>query len=41
MTKNKHAPKKQALKTPTTSVKPKTTKNVDINNLFSDVWTKK
>jgi len=41
MTKSKHAPKKQASKTPSTSAKPKITKNVDINNLFSDVWTKK
>ncbi|WP_457749497.1 TonB C-terminal domain-containing protein [Sulfurimonas sp.] len=41
MTKSKHTPKKQTSKTPVTSVKPQTSKNIDINNLFSDVWTKK
>ncbi len=39
MTKSKHSAKKMASKAPPSSKK--TVKNVDINNLFSDVWTKK
>ena len=39
MPENKHTVKKKASKIPVASEKP--VKNIDINNLFSDVWTKK
>jgi len=39
MTQSKHSAKKKTFKAP--SPNKKTVKNVDINNLFSDVWTKK
>jgi protein TonB len=39
MTNSKHTPKKKASKSIATTAK--AVKNVDINNLFSDVWTKK
>lgn len=41
MSDKKYTVKKKSSKLPSPSVKTQTTKNVDVNSLFSDVWTKK
>jgi len=41
MTKSKHSSKHKAPATASPSVSPTSSKNIDVNNLFSDVWTKK